>query len=233
MMNFKGLPASLSLAAQWRCWPKPLPPREGCLKCAAGWLSQEWQQQKSRVRVSALQWSILSAVQDAGLPVQMEYNEGLFSIDMAVFLPGKHGRPPLKVCTCSACRPNPANILRFPLLRCRQIGPVMPSAQQQSCMTSFADGAGQGFAFRSGSTTDCSCQSSGPCVGVPLIALFQYCVTVGMGDDSIPQIVDGCALQLAIEADGTEHYSCNRALVDGVFQFRWGDMLQAYLTKCP
>ncbi|BDA42152.1 probable RAP domain-containing protein, chloroplastic at C-terminar half [Coccomyxa sp. Obi] len=52
-----------------------------------------WNQVKMQVRVSSLQWSILNAVRNAGFKVHPEYNDGIFSIDMAVFLPHPDGEP--------------------------------------------------------------------------------------------------------------------------------------------
>ena len=37
--------------------------------------------------MSQLQKAIHRGLRDAGLDVQMEYNEGLFSVDLALFLP--------------------------------------------------------------------------------------------------------------------------------------------------
>lgn len=54
-------------------------------------------QLKHRVRVSSLQWNILNAIQSAGFPVHPEYDDGLFSIDLAVFLPGRNGDSPIRV----------------------------------------------------------------------------------------------------------------------------------------
>jgi hypothetical protein len=54
---------------------------------------QSWNQVKTQVRVSSLQWSILNAVRNAGFRVHPEYNDGVFSIDMAVFLPNPDGDP--------------------------------------------------------------------------------------------------------------------------------------------
>lgn len=48
---------------------------------------------KAQVRVSSLQWSILNAVRNAGFKVHPEYDDGIFSIDMAVFLPLPDGDP--------------------------------------------------------------------------------------------------------------------------------------------
>ncbi|CAL8468164.1 g7703 [Coccomyxa elongata] len=52
-----------------------------------------WNQVKAQVRVSSLQWSILNAVRNAGFKVHPEYDDGIFSIDMAVFLPLPEGDP--------------------------------------------------------------------------------------------------------------------------------------------
>ncbi len=57
------------------------------------WHVQSWNQVKMQVRVSSLQWSILNGVRNAGFKVHPEYDDGIFSIDMAVFLPHPSGEP--------------------------------------------------------------------------------------------------------------------------------------------
>lgn len=57
------------------------------------WHVQSWNQVKMQVRVSSLQWSILNGVRNAGFKVHPEYDDGIFSIDMAVFLPHPNGEP--------------------------------------------------------------------------------------------------------------------------------------------
>lgn len=53
-------------------------------------LLQAWKKSRDLVRVSQLQLAIQRSLREAGLDVQMEYNEGLFSVDLAVFLPSEH-----------------------------------------------------------------------------------------------------------------------------------------------
>lgn len=62
---------------------------------------QSWNTIKHQVRVSSLQWSILNAVRHAGFKVHPEYNDGLFSIDVAVFLESSNGEP-IKASMCMA-----------------------------------------------------------------------------------------------------------------------------------
>ncbi len=51
---------------------------------------QAWRKSKEWVTVSQLQKAIHRGLREAGLDVQMEYNEGLFSVDLALFLPPSH-----------------------------------------------------------------------------------------------------------------------------------------------
>ena len=52
--------------------------------------AQAWRKSKEWVTVSQLQKAIHRGLREAGLDVQMEYNEGLFSVDLALFLPPSH-----------------------------------------------------------------------------------------------------------------------------------------------
>ena len=52
--------------------------------------AQAWRKSKSWVTVSQLQMAIQRALRDARLEVQLEYNDGLFSVDFALFLPPSH-----------------------------------------------------------------------------------------------------------------------------------------------
>ena len=57
---------------------------------------QAWLCTKNDITVSLFQWSVLGTARFAGFDVKPEYDDGFFSVDMAVFLPGN---PPVKVST--------------------------------------------------------------------------------------------------------------------------------------
>lgn len=61
---------------------------------ARGSYAQAWLCTKGDITVSMFQWSVLATARFAGFDVQPEYDDGFFSVDMAVFLPGT---PPVKV----------------------------------------------------------------------------------------------------------------------------------------
>ena len=60
---------------------------------------QAWLGTKNDITVSMFQWSVLATARFAGFDVKPEYDDGFFSVDMAVFLPGT---PPVKVSTAAA-----------------------------------------------------------------------------------------------------------------------------------
>lgn len=64
---------------------------------------QAWGSIRDLVSVSYLQRAIFIVMRDMGLDVAMEYNEGLFSVDLALFLqPTRPGGERRKVCCCES-----------------------------------------------------------------------------------------------------------------------------------
>ena len=61
---------------------------------------QAWANSRQDTRISYLQRAVCRTLREAGLEVQMEYNEGFFSVDTALFLPPRSpGGKPRKVRT--------------------------------------------------------------------------------------------------------------------------------------
>ena len=68
------------------------------------WL-QAWGSIRDLVSVSYLQRAIFGVMRDMGLDVALEYNEGLFSVDLALFLqPTRPGGERRKVCCCDSAQ---------------------------------------------------------------------------------------------------------------------------------
>ena len=86
--------------------------QHGTFVTTAGWAHvckvgvQAWLGTKSDITVSMFQWSVLAIARFAGFDVKPEYDDGFFSVDMAVFLPGT---PPVKVGTA---------VVPVPVCRC-------------------------------------------------------------------------------------------------------------------
>ena len=59
---------------------------------------QAWKKSRDEVTVSMLHMAIARSMRELGLRVQLEYNEGYFSVDLAMFLPpSTPGGQPRKV----------------------------------------------------------------------------------------------------------------------------------------